>query len=60
MTAFAVILSTLMYVIVDFDMTIRGFIRINYQSMELLVKEMERDIALNSDGSPGPGKTLEH
>jgi len=60
MTAFAVILSTLMYVIVDFDMIIRGFIRINHQSMELLVKEMERDIALSSDGPPGLGKTLEH
>jgi len=46
--------------IVDFDMIIRGFIRINHQSMELLVKEMERDIALSSDGPPGLGKTLEH
>ena len=60
MTAFAAILSALMYVIVDFDMTIRGFIRINYHSMEILVKDMERDIASSSHEPPGPGKTFEH
>jgi hypothetical protein len=60
MTAFAVILSALMYVIVDFDMIFRGFIRIDHHNMELLVKEMERDIALDSHGSPGLEKMSEN
>lgn len=50
----------LLYVIVDFDMIIRGFIRIIHHSMELLVKEMERDLALSSHGSPGLDKTFDY
>lgn len=46
LTAFTMILSALMYVIVDFDMITRGFIRINHESMELLVKEMEASLAV--------------
>jgi hypothetical protein len=44
MTAFVFILSALMYVIVDFDMIFRGFIRIDHQSLELLVHEMEANM----------------
>ena len=55
MTAFAIILSALMYVIVDFDMITRGFIRINHQSMELLVKEMDASLAVTFYDVPGRG-----
>jgi hypothetical protein len=41
MIAFAVILALLMYVILDFDMSARGFIRVNFQSFVLLVQDME-------------------
>lgn len=41
MTAFAVILALLMYIILDFDMSLRGLIRVNYQSLVLLIQEME-------------------
>jgi hypothetical protein len=41
MTAFAVILALVMYIILDFDMVVRGFIQINHQSFVLLVQDME-------------------
>ena len=41
MTSLAFVLSALMYVIVDFDIILKGFIRIDHQSLELLVKDME-------------------
>ncbi len=44
MTAFAVILASLMYIILDFDMIMRGFIRINYDSLVSLIQEMEASL----------------
>lgn len=45
MGTFAVILASLMFVILDFDMVLRGFIRIDQTSLARLVADMER--ALN-------------
>jgi hypothetical protein len=45
LVAFAATLAALMYVILDFDMVMRGFIQINYDSLVLLIQEMEH--ALN-------------
>jgi hypothetical protein len=41
MSAFAVILASLMFIIMDFDMSMRGFVRVNHQSQALLIQEME-------------------
>jgi len=41
MSAFAVILASLMFIILDFDMVMRGFIQVNHQSQVLLIQEME-------------------
>lgn len=41
LTAFAVILAALMYLILDFDIITHGFIRINHESLALLIREME-------------------
>jgi hypothetical protein len=41
MSAFAVILAALMFLILDFDIILRGFIRVNHESLASLVREME-------------------
>jgi hypothetical protein len=41
MTSFAVILASLMFMILDFDMPMRGFIQVDHQSQVLLIQEME-------------------
>ena len=40
MTAFAFILSSLMYLILDFDMMMRGFIQVDHSSLVTLIEEM--------------------
>jgi hypothetical protein len=40
MTAFALILASLMYIILDFDMMLRGFIQVDQRSLLLLIDEM--------------------
>jgi hypothetical protein len=44
MSAFAVILAALMFVILDFDMILRGFIRVSHESLASLIREMEAAI----------------
>lgn len=44
MTAFAVILASLMYLILDFDMIMRGFIRVDHQSLVALIQEMKAEL----------------
>lgn len=44
MTAFAVILAALMYIILDFDIITRGFIRVNHESLVVLIREMEASL----------------
>lgn len=41
MTGFALILASLMYVILDYDMMLRGFIRVDHGSLAVLIDEME-------------------
>ena len=41
MTAFALILASLMYIILDYDMMMRGFIQIDQRSLVLLIHEMK-------------------
>jgi len=41
MTSFAVILASLMFMILDFDMVMRGFIQVDHQSQVLLIQGME-------------------
>lgn len=41
MTAFALILASLIYIILDYDMMLRGFIRIDQRSLLLLIDEMK-------------------
>lgn len=45
MTAFAVILASLMYLILDFDMMMRGFIQVDNSSLVKLIKEMGAALA---------------
>lgn len=45
MTAFALILASLMYLILDFDMIMRGFIRVDHQSLVVLIQEMKAELA---------------
>jgi len=40
MTAFASILATLMYIILDYDMMMRGLIQVDHSSVVLLIEEM--------------------
>jgi len=42
MTAFALILASLMYVILDYDMMARGFIQVDQRSLVLLIDEMKK------------------
>ena len=44
LTAFALILASLMYIIMDFDMIMRGFIRVNHQSLVVLIEDMETEL----------------
>jgi hypothetical protein len=41
MTAFAIILASLMFIILDYDMVMRGFIQVNHQPLVSLIQEME-------------------
>jgi len=41
MTAFALILASLMYIILDYDMMMRGFIQVDQRSLVLLIQEMK-------------------
>ena len=41
MTAFALILSSLMYIILDYDLMMRGLIQVDHSSLVLLIEEMD-------------------
>jgi hypothetical protein len=41
MTAFAFILASLMYLILDFDIMMRGFIQVDHSSLEKLIDQMD-------------------
>jgi hypothetical protein len=41
MSAFAIILASLMYIILDYDMMMRGLIQVDHHSLVLLIQEME-------------------
>jgi len=41
MTGFAFILASLMYIILDYDMMMRGFIQVDQRSIILLIEEMQ-------------------
>jgi hypothetical protein len=41
MSAFALILAALMYIIMDYDMMMRGLIQVDHGSLELLIQQME-------------------
>jgi hypothetical protein len=41
MAVFALILAALMLLILDFDIILRGFIRVNYASLASLIHDME-------------------
>lgn len=45
MTAFALILAFLMYIILDYDMMLRGFIQVDQHSLLLLIDEMKTALA---------------
>ena len=38
------ILASLMYIILDFDMIMRGFIRVDHQSLVALIQEMKAEL----------------
>jgi hypothetical protein len=42
MTAFALILASLMYVILDYDMMMRGFIQVDQRSLVMLINDMKK------------------
>lgn len=44
MTGFALILASLMYIILDYDMMMRGFIQVDHRSLVLLIQELERAV----------------
>lgn len=44
MTAFTVILAALVYIILDFDMVMRGFIQVNHGPLVTLVRDMEETL----------------
>jgi len=44
MTGFAVILACLMYIILDYDMMMRGLIQVDDRSLVLLIQEMEQTL----------------
>jgi hypothetical protein len=41
MSAFALILASLMYIIFDYDTMMRGLIQVDHQSLELLIQDLE-------------------
>ena len=41
MSVFAVILTALMFLILDFDMIVRGFIRVSHEPLASLIRDME-------------------
>jgi len=41
MTAFAFILASLIYLILDYDMMMRGFIQVDHSSLVVLIDEMK-------------------
>ena len=43
MFAFAVILASLMYIILDYDMLMRGLIQVAHSSLDLLIQDMEAE-----------------
>ncbi len=45
MSAFALILACLMYVILDSDMMMRGLIQVDHTSLDLLIREMDASLA---------------
>ena len=47
MTGFALILAYLIFVILDFDMMLRGFIQLDLSSLEQLIDEMGESLAIN-------------
>jgi hypothetical protein len=46
MSALAVILAALMYVILDYDMVVRGLIQVDHQSMLDLVRDMQSELGV--------------
>jgi hypothetical protein len=42
MSGFALILASLMYVILDYDMMMRGLIQVDHGSLVLLIQDMEQ------------------
>jgi hypothetical protein len=44
MSVFALILASLMYLILDYDMMMRGLIQVDHSSLELLIEQMEADL----------------
>ena len=46
MSALAVILAALMYVILDYDMAFRGLIQVDHQLMLDLVRDMQLELGL--------------
>ena len=44
MIGFAFILAALMYLILDFDMIMRGFVRVDYGSLESLIQQLEQSL----------------
>jgi len=45
MTVFAFVLASLMYIIVDYDMMMRGLIQVDQQSIILLIEEMQKAVS---------------
>ena len=45
LTSFAMVLAGLMYIILDYDMMMRGLIQVDQQSMILLIEEMEKAVS---------------
>jgi hypothetical protein len=44
MTGFAFVLACLMYVILDYDMMLRGLIQVDQSSLVLLIEQMDREL----------------
>ncbi|MFK7848793.1 MAG: hypothetical protein AB8G77_26130 [Rhodothermales bacterium] len=48
MTALTLVLTGLMTVIIDFDRPLDGMVRVDQQTLETLIKEMEADLQSHS------------
>jgi hypothetical protein len=44
MTGFAFVLACLMYVILDYDMMLRGMIQVDQSSLVLLMEQLDREL----------------